>query len=56
MPVFHARTGLSTTGFVRRRLKRLEAALGRLSARGLAAEDFEGFERECHALFAAAER
>ena len=56
MPVFHARTDLSTTEFVRRGLERQEAALGRLSARGLAAADFEGFERECHALFAAAER
>ena len=56
LPVFHDRTDLSTTEFARRSLERLEAALGRLSARGLAGEDFEGFERECHALFAAAER
>jgi len=56
MPVFHARTDVSTPEFVRRSLERLETALGKLSGEGLAAADFEDFERACHALFATAER
>jgi hypothetical protein len=37
-------------------LQRLQVALEGLSARGLAAADFEGFERELHGLFVVAER
>lgn len=56
MPVFHARARHATSGSTSQRLQRLDVALRKLSERGLVGEDFEGFEREVHALFVAAER
>ncbi len=56
MAVFHARADHTTPSSIERSLQRLEAALTRVSARPLASEDFECFEREVHALFVEAER
>jgi hypothetical protein len=55
MPVSHT-TPEAASVAMRASLQRLEQALGELSKRSLAAQDFEAFERELHALFAQAER
>jgi len=56
MPVSHTPAKHTIPSGINTSLQRLHAALEGLSRRGLAAADFEGFERELHGLFVVAER